>query len=116
MKNWKDVYELPLKKDFPPSWIYDSKGNFVFQFISFDENLQDKVLQVINGERKVSGKTSEFIYEKGFIQAKDTGAKLILIRGWGGLTGSGGLNLSGEEASNIQNTFAEFIISKFKTE
>ena len=38
------------------------------------------------------------------------GHKLILIRGWGNLTGAGAHNLSVEEAANIQDTFADFIV------
>lgn len=111
MKNWDDVYALPLKVGDGLSWVYDSKDNFVFQFIIQDTALREKIIQVINGEREVKGKTSKFIYKDGFIQAEN-GAKLILIRGWGNLTGAGGLNLSDEEAINIQDTFGEFILSK----
>jgi len=36
----------------------------------------------------------------------------ILIRGWGGLTGIGGLNLSTLEAAHVQDTFAEYIVKQ----
>ena len=34
------------------------------------------------------------------------------IRGWGNLTGAGAHNLSVEEAANIQDTFADFIVER----
>lgn len=113
MKTWKDVYELPLKIAIA-SHVWDNKDAFVFQFVASDEKLREKVIEVINGTREVKGRTSNFIYKDGFIQAEDTGAKLILIRGWGHLTGGGvtALNSSAEEASNIQRTFAEYILSR----
>lgn len=33
MKIYKDVYLLPLEES--NGWIYDQKGNFVFQFMIF---------------------------------------------------------------------------------
>jgi len=39
-------------------------------------------------------------------------APCILIRGWGNLTGTGAHNLKEEEAANIQDTFAEYIVEQ----
>lgn len=111
MKNWNEVYSLPFRLMEGMSWVYDDNDNFVFQFIVSDENLRLKILEVINGNKEVQGRTSKFIYKEGFIQAEN-GSKLLLIRGWGNLTGVGGMNLSDEEACNIQDTFAQYIISK----
>jgi hypothetical protein len=110
MKDWTDVYKLPLTLS-EYSWVYDDNENFVFQFATENRNLQRKVTDCINGKIKPTEVTSTFVYENGFIQT-DKGVKLILIRGWGYLTGQGALNLPFEEAKNIQDTFAQFIISK----
>lgn len=109
MKTYKDVYELPLKK-----WedycgrVYDKKDNFVFEFLINGKNNQNTMLDVINGNQNYN--KSAFKHEQGIIKTDETNA--ILIRGWGNLTGKGGMNLSGEEASNIQNTFADFIVEQ----
>lgn len=110
LKKWDDVYRLPLKgTDF--TWVYDSNDNFVFQFLTEKKDLQEKVLKCINGEMKPTEKIPKFIHENGYIKIEN-GSPLILIRGWGNLTGSGAMNLPFEDAKNIQDTFAEFIISR----
>lgn len=108
MKTYKDVYELPLRVD-DIGWVRDEKDQFVFQF-QFDEKfLQGNIISVINGTEKPKYQ-HEFIHKEGIISEGCN--DFILIRGWGHLTGIGGLNLSTEEACNIQDTFAEFIVEQ----
>lgn len=110
MKKWDDVYHLPVRVD-DGGWIFDDGGNFVAQFVVEWKDLIEKVIDCINGTYTLKGRTSKFIYKDGVIQAEN-GSKLILIRGWGNLTGGGAMNLPVEDAQNIQDTFAEFIISR----
>ena len=109
MKTYKDVYELPLEESH--GWIYDQKRNFVFQFMIDDEKTEQKILNVINGKENFKNFHLSFYHENGVIQ-DDKGQKIILIRGWGNLTGTGAMNLSVEEAANIQDTFANFIVER----
>lgn len=120
MKTWRDVYKLPLKLSEYGSHVYDKWSNFVFQFEpKFDakgnyaegyKELEDKVLRCINGEQ-IERKTKNIaIHKEGRIFIG--GVHLITIRGWGNLTGTGAKNLSAEEAANIQDTFAEFIVER----
>lgn len=44
------------------------------------------------------------------------GINVMLIRGWGHLTGEGALNLPYREASKIQDDFGEWIVKKLKQE
>jgi hypothetical protein len=46
------------------------------------------------------------------IKVEDELTPLILIRGWGNLTGCGAYNLDGEYAGKIQDTLEEYIIEK----
>jgi hypothetical protein len=108
MKTYKDVYQLPLEESH--GWIYDQKRNFVFQFMIDDKKTEQKILDVINGKENLKRIDLVFKHEKGIIKDKDR--ELILIRGWGNLTGPGAMNLSVEEASNIQDTFANFIVER----
>ena len=108
MKTYKDVYQLPLEESH--GWIYDQKRNFVFQFLIDDKKTEQKILDVINGKENLKRIDLVFKHEKGIIKDKDR--ELILIRGWGNLTGPGAMNLSVEEASNIQDTFANFIVER----
>ena len=109
MKTYKDVYQLPLEENH--GWIYDQKGNFVFQFMIDNEKTEQKILDVINGKENFKNLDLVFKHEQGRIVDK-SGLPIILIRGWGNLTGTGAMNLSVEEASNIQNTFASFIVER----
>lgn len=109
MKTYKDVYQLPLEESY--NWIYDQKRNFVFQFMINDKKTEQKILDVINGKENFKNFHLSFFHEKGVIQ-DHKGQKIILIRGWGNLTGSSAMNLSEKEAANIQDTFADFIVER----
>ena len=110
MKTYKDVYKFPLKESY--GRICDQKNNFVFQFIISDEKTQVKMMNVINGTENFKNLGLLFQHKEGQIIEK-SGLPILLIRGWGNLTGAGAMNLSGEEASNIQDTFADFIVDRF---
>lgn len=111
MKSYKDVYQLPLRQDKYSSWVYDNKGNFVFQFEINNKQNRSDLLDTINGNKYLTNPDLVFKHDKGLI-VDNNNTTIILIRGWGNLTGSGAMNLSAEEAANIQDTFAEFIVSK----
>lgn len=114
MKTWQDVYrDPPFVKDEIGTWIYDSERNFLFQFeIPWsNQGMIDKLLSVINGETIFTNDKLRFRHEGGYI-LDNLDQKIILIRGWGNLTGIGGLNLPEEQARNIQDTLAEFIVER----
>jgi hypothetical protein len=111
MKTYKDVYHFPLHNS-EIGWVRDAKSQFVFQFEDYVHNnilLQNNIVDTINGNYKPK-KQHHFVHEDGLIT--EDGNEFILIRGWGNLTGTGGHNLSPEEAANIQDTFAEFIVKQ----
>lgn len=112
MKTYKDIYVFPLEVD-DFGWVHDQSDNFVFQFVgpnNYDENSRQILLDAINGKSPI-GLGNPVKHVNGEIQSFD-GTPMILIRGWGGLTGIGGHNLSNEEAANIQDTFADFIVEQ----
>ena len=111
MKTYKEVYQFPLRLAKYGSWVYDEKSNFVFQFEIKNKEKRQLLLDVINGEKKLYNPDAVFHHEDGYILT-DKSVEVILIRGWGNLTGIGAMNLSGEEAANIQDTFAEFIVEQ----
>ena len=112
MKTFKDVYKLPFEKYIPEdTWVYDQNNNFCFQFEIYRDDINDKFLEVINGKRKIKDKNILFEHKEGYITT-NKGKKVILIRGWGNLTSPNCLNLSPEEASNVQDTLAEYIVEK----
>ena len=125
LKTYKDIYKFPLHKTKYGSHVNDAEYNFVFQFEpKFTEKgnyaegwkeFEDKVLNCLNDITPLELENkSIFTLDEGeiFINQGDVKSHIITIRGWGNLTGIGAHNLSGEDASNIQDTFAEYIIQK----
>ena len=110
MKTYKDVYKFPLRKDDSISWVYDNNNNFVFQFEISNEGAIKDLMDILLNKRK-SVKPKMFYHERGYIYYRGTvpATPVILIRGWGNLTGIGAMNLKPEEAEIIQDTFAEYL-------
>lgn len=116
--DYTHLYVLPLKMSIAPSsWVYDFKGNFVFQFeraIPVED--RQKILDFLNGDSNVIIKHTLKASNDGVIYAHDSKTSqnipIITIRGWGNLTGVGAHNLSPEYASKIQDTFQDFIFNK----
>jgi hypothetical protein len=113
MKTFKDVYLFPFElMDDDFHWVYDKKGNFVFQFEVHDKEKKKKLLAVINGEDNLTNPELSFVHKDGCVTDSKTGVDVILIRGWGNLTSPNGFNLSPEEAANVQDTLADYIVEK----
>ena len=109
MKTFRDIYKFPLVElGYSIGRVYDSGNNFVFQFHIESKSTREKLLKCINGEINLTNPHINFRHEDGYMLDNDHN-KLILIRGWGNLTGIGDHNLPVEEAANIQDTFADFI-------
>lgn len=110
MKTFKDIYELPFKLQIGIR-VLDSKNQFAFQFLTFDDDMNGKILDIINGGKNNIKDSMTFVHKNGYITT-DKGGSLILIRGWGNLTGVGGHNMPREDAMNVQDTLAEYIVEK----
>lgn len=108
MKTYKDVYRFPLRNS-QIGRVKDADNQFVFQFQFHELLLQNNIIAIINGTEKPKSQR-KFIHKDGIIE--EMGKEYILIRGWGNLTGTGGHNLPLEEAANVQDTFAEFIVNQ----
>lgn len=114
MKTYKDIYKFPLHlAKYGGNQVFDEdETNFVFQFQGVKPPSQMQlVVNVINGETNLVDPDTFFHHEHGYIK-DNKGREIILIRGWGNLTGVGGHNLPEEEAANIQDTFAEYIVER----
>ena len=67
MKTYKEVYQLPLEDQH--GWIYDQKGNFVFQFLIDNEEME-KVYNLLLvgfircGKLKVTTDVLEYLLSK----------------------------------------------------
>ncbi len=111
-KSFRDVYQLPFRRRIlVDTWIYDEGNNFCFQFEKYREDKNNLFLQVINGDRYLENENLTFHHKDGEI-IDNEGNHLITIRGWGNLTSPNCLGFSPEEAANIQDTLADYIIQR----
>lgn len=112
MKTFKEVYQLPFhRRTLVDTWIYDEGNNFCFQFEKYRDKLNILLLQVINGDRYLENENLTFHHKDGEI-IDNNGNHLITIRGWGNLTSPNCFGFSPEEAANIQDTLAEYIVER----
>lgn len=95
--------------DFPQPWMSWTKDKSIF----LPKEQQQKLVDILNEIEGVEPTyTHEFFYKNGEIFEKESGKMILYLRGWGYLTGIGGLNLSGEEAATIQDEFGAYIVEK----
>jgi len=72
---------------------------------------KQNVIDLINGTRvgKIEAKVT---YDQNEQTVNLDGQPILLIRGWGHLTGTGGLNLPLDQAAAFQDSFANYIVEK----
>lgn len=87
--------------------VYDENGDFA----SGEKERINHIIDIINGEcptdyeaKWTAGDDVTEIYYKGKFQ--------FLVRGWGRLTGCGGLNLPEDLAAKMQDGFITYILNK----
>lgn len=117
MKTFKEIF-LPLRNShglvFGPS--YNRAFDFAIPFLYdngffIPEEQQNAIVAKINGENSIITRDiTDFKYENSIIYFKDK--VFIVIRGWGHLTGIGGLHLPEQEAAKIQDDFANYIVKQ----
>jgi hypothetical protein len=110
---WKDVFTPPFKTDgYCNNRIYDSKGRFSLNsFVG--KALTKTILQKLNGELSKMVHNGTFVYKNGYIVFEHNNEgkiNVLLIRAWGRLTGTGGLNLRPDVAAKLQDDFAQWIV------
>lgn len=115
MKKFEKAFKMPFKNTKSiGNWICDANDELCFQLIQeeyWEKNRQKIFLEILNGEKEINiNGTPKYNSFDGVVYFKDK--PHILIRGWGYLTGSGGLNLSELEANEIQDDLAEYIVDR----
>lgn len=128
---FKDYYKFPLKwnEDFSVRVFTQDHGMaFDFMMPMFIKSMypngsvlrkedQRKIVDCINGDGSSFSDKTEVKYnpDNTTILAKDSEGvfrEIIIVRGWGNLTGVGGHNLPQDQAIEVQNAFANYIVGK----
>lgn len=113
---FKDCYKLPLSVDEYCSiitWTADNKRAFDW-CVNISPEKQQELIDMLNGTKQHQFKYKFYrdgieIYSEN---PKFNGKPILMIRGWGYLTGIGGLHLSQEEAIKIQDEFGDYIVEQ----
>lgn len=103
-----EIYKPPFKSD----GIYIWSSNNVMALMNVSDygcSLIDKLADILNGKLAPSSSQN---YEYRAPEILLNGEVLLVVRGWGHLTGAGGLNLDVDVANKIQDEFAEWVINK----
>lgn len=113
---FKEVYKFPLKVDEYCSfitWTADKQRAFDW-CVNISPEKQQELIDMLNGTKQHQFKYK--FYREGIeIHSENPifkGEPVLLIRGWGYLTGIGGLHLPQEEAIKIQDEFGDYIVEQ----
>lgn len=109
---FKDVYKLPFTFDeWSMTYIWSANDVMTFNCLIKDKETRDTIINILNGtiDKKI---VDEVMYDDGYI--KVAGQPILLLRGWGHLTGCGALNLPPDQAAKIQDGFANWVVNKLK--
>ena len=107
-----EVYKPPFRAE--GAYIFSS--NDVMSLMAADcwnypDEMMQRIVEILNDESKPNG-TPEV--GRNDMEICLNGDPLLTVRGWGHLTGVGGLNLPPEEADKIQDEFAVWVVSKLR--
>lgn len=110
MNSWEQYYTLPFSNDENCEiYVRDKFNRVVFNKLERNPELFDQIIKKLNGESNQS-----FDVELDGCYIKLDNRRVMLIRGWGRLTGSGGFGLSSQDACSTQDEFGEWIIEQLK--
>lgn len=123
-KTFKDFYKFPLHvSDVLPFKTFCADSRAMAYDVTnwkLEPNVYQELIDIINGVRKVNdsefwGKPAFYISEGCKIyNAEEPSHPLIIVRGWGRLTGHGvkGEKLPEGVAKQIQDDFTHYIVKK----
>lgn len=122
-KSWKDCYKLPLHLDDYCVFAWDANGNMALSCfnLKYDEKGNyllgeperiKHIINVINGDCAPIFDSKWKLSDDESCAITYDGEKQFLVRGWGHLTGCGGLNLPEELAAKMQDEFINYILDK----
>ena len=109
---WRKYYKLPLKLDY--SYAFASNNTMALTFNNdIPRDIQQLIVDRINDENNCEADYYVIPDLKvDGVDFSDGPTNLFCVRGWGGLIGIGGLNLSEKKAAKIQDDFVDYIIKQ----
>lgn len=122
-KDWTECYKLPLHLDDYCVYAWDAESGMALSSfnLKYDEEgnylhgEQDRIkhiIDVINGDCSSDFEPEWDISNDDPCKITYKGEHQFLVRGWGHLTGCGGLNLPEKLASEMQDGFIDYILDR----
>jgi hypothetical protein len=112
--NWREVYQLPLFY-YGDNNVWSNNGTAALTFFDKDcdyndmNNFINKIVNKLNGDSSI--KFDKTFTIRNNIHIHYNGIFSFSIIGWGKLIGECGYNISLDEASEIQENFANWILN-----
>jgi len=114
--SFKDVWKFPLHQEFNKVFTKDIGMAFDFMDRKFTAIDRAAIVDCLNFEDVESPlpPSTQLVYADGdiYYTSIEDKNRIITIRGWGHLTGTGGLELSAKRAAELQDEFAAYIIKR----
>lgn len=92
-------------------YIFDADNQMCFNILTEDEFLCYDILDAMN-DKKIDKKYDNVRIDDEYLYIDDE--PVLLVRGWGYLTGIGGLNMNDEEAIKAQKELLEYVKNKLE--
>ncbi len=114
MPKSNEIFPAPYTTD--GVYVYDANNQMCLMAgdcANYPEEMLSRICEILNGTAPTKGNSGvgvdgPYIYLNGDL--------LLVVRGWGYLTGTGGLHLDNEEAAKIQDDFALFVVTCLRGE
>ena len=117
IKDFSNAWKLPFVKD-PEGlhvYVWDNAHNMCFNFLKDDQEEYDRVVDLLNGKSRKFFKIAICVDGQRILVSDDERAepeKILLVRGWGHLTGTRALKLPREKAIELQTQLIEYTCGK----
>lgn len=110
MEEFKKYYKFPLKHDseYRIKIMTDDYGMALDWLVDIADHLKDALLDALNDKQDKWNPSNEFTLSRGYIYYGKT--RILCVRGWGRLTGTGGYHLPEDKAAEIQDAFADYCV------
>lgn len=118
IKTFKEAWTLPFvgDPDGYTSYVWDSKNRMCFNFLSYDEELYKRVIDLLNGKDAVPFKIVQRNDQHILVSDSEENyiTPILLVRGWGYLTGCGALKQDNQTAIMLQDQLIDYCVEKLK--
>lgn len=105
---FKEIYQTPFRTCNDGMYAISNNGTKALTGFSIEAQAHvERIVRLLNGEAATK-------YDKNDVIVQDTKlcvcGHIIIVRGWGRLTGIGGYNIPHDEAAKIQDDFINWIV------